>query len=68
MEIIASHVTIGVSIGGNLNLELAIDKYNNLLVNNFKSGCAVNLGPLTQKRAREIGEYVQRLAIHTPEE
>jgi hypothetical protein len=67
MEIIASHVTVGVSIGGNLNLEFALDKYNNLLVNNFKTGCGVNLGPLTQKRAQEIGEYITRLAIHTPE-
>lgn len=27
----------------------------------------VNIGPLTQQRAREISEYLQRLAIHTPE-
>lgn len=68
MEVITSHVTVGISLGGNLNLELALDKYNNLLINNFKDGTAVNLGPLTQRRAREIGEYVNRLAIHTPEE
>lgn len=27
----------------------------------------LNLGPLTQKRAKELGEYLQRLATYIPE-
>jgi hypothetical protein len=45
---------------------IGLDKYNNLIIyDQFDN--RTNLGPLTQQRAREIGEYLNRLAIHTPE-
>ena len=48
----------GSFIGLNTNNHLiTVDAYNN----------RTNLGPLTQQRAREISDYLQRLAIHTPE-
>lgn len=65
MEMCTHEPTIIITIGGGRCL--ALDQYNNLLVYNRYYNDSVNLGPLTQQRAREIGEYLNRLAIHTPE-
>lgn len=45
---------------------MGLDSHNNLITADAY-GNRTNLGPLTQQRAREISEYLQRLAIHTPE-
>ncbi len=45
---------------------IGLDKYNNLIIYDQYDN-RTNLGPLTQQRAKEIGEYLNRLAIHTPE-
>ena len=58
-------LTIYITIGRR-NV-IGLDDYNNLIVCNTASNERMNLGPLTQQRAREISEYLQRLAIHTPE-
>ena len=65
MEIQARKVSIAITIGGGLSL--ALDHHNNLLVHCSKTETNLNIGPLTQVRAKEIGEYLNRLAIHTPE-
>jgi len=44
---------------------IGINTDNDLIVGNKVQ--RINLGPLTQQRAKELGEYLQRLAIHTPE-
>ena len=53
--------TIYITVGSRSTIGL--DRYNNLITSDRFN----NLGPLTQQRAREISEYLQRLAIHTPE-
>lgn len=65
MEVIVRELSVAITIGG--GLDLALDRYNNLLVHSNKHGTNINLGPLTQQRAKELSEYLQRLAIHTPE-
>ncbi len=51
------YITLGHAI------RIGLDRWNNLITNDRSN----NLGPLTQQRAKEIGDYLQRLAIHTPE-
>lgn len=65
MEIQARKVTAAISINGYLSL--ALDQYNHLLVHNYRTETNIDLGPFTQQRAKKISEYLQRLAIHTPE-
>jgi len=56
--------TIYITVGN--RSYIGLDRYNNLITSDrFQN--RTNLGPLTQQRAREISEYLQRLAIHTPE-
>ena len=65
MELCIARPTAAIGIGGGLSV--AIDTRCNLLAYNDRTHIGVNLGPLTQQRAKELGEYLQRLAIHTPE-
>lgn len=65
MELDARDITIQIGIGN--NKALALDRRNNLLIHDTRTGVNVSLGPMTQQRAREISDYLQRLAIHTPE-
>ena len=60
-----TYPVVMISING--DYDFALDAHNNLLVYHSKEHTAVNLGPLTQQRAKELGEYLQRLAISTPE-
>lgn len=61
---IARH-TVAITIGEHKSLGL--DRFNNLMLIDDQENTCVYIGPLTQQRAREISEYLQRLAIHTPE-
>ena len=56
--------TIYITVGSRSTIGL--DRHNNLITSDRYNN-RTNLGPLTQQRAREISEYLQRLAIHTPE-
>lgn len=47
-------------------IRIGLDRWNNLITSD-QGNNRTNLGPLTQQRAKEISEYLQRLAIHTPE-
>ena len=60
-----SQMTVMITIGN--GYEFALTEYNNLAVRDVLTGEFMDLGPLTQQRAKELGEYLQRLAIHTPE-
>jgi hypothetical protein len=59
-------ISIMITIGGTQCF--ALNNRNDLLVHDIESHeTTSNLGPLTQQRAKELSEYLQRLAIHTPE-
>ena len=58
-------LTIYITIGS--SCIIGLDDNLNLITCNKDTRQYMNLGPLTQQRAREISEYLQRLAIHTPE-
>lgn len=60
-----SELVIYITIGNQCSI--ALDTNNNLIVTGPYEGEQINLGPLTQQRAKEISKYLQRLAIHTPE-
>lgn len=56
--------TIYITLGH--GSRIGLDHWNNLITSD-RGNNRTNLGPLTQQRAKEISEYLQRLAIHTPE-
>ena len=59
---ISIYITIGESKA------IGLDDYNNLVILDLDSRTKqINLGPFTQKRAKELGQYLQQLSIHTPE-
>lgn len=58
------HIIVGITLG--YQCDMGIDRHHNLITKDMH-GNRTNLGPLTQQRAKEIGEYLNRLAIHTPE-
>ena len=65
MEMCTHEPTIIIMIGGGRCL--ALDQYNNLLIYDRYYNDSVNLGPLTQQRAKEISKHLNCLATHTPE-
>ena len=55
--------TIYITVGSRSTIGL--DRYNNLITSD-RFNNRTNIGPLTQQRAKEIGEYLNRLFIPKP--
>ena len=59
-------ITMAITLGDEKHL--GIDKHGNLISYATKGGIVtdyINLGRFTQKRYKELSEYLERLSVHT---
>lgn len=55
-------VTVAITIGQGMSL--ALTKYDDLVIISGSRAVITNLGQFTKKRADNLCEFIQRLAIH----